>query len=285
MNMERKISRLRDDLAQCNDKISRLETSAQEIRIASMQEKLDMANERWLESQRFMNRIMSLHETVLTKLVRAEEAQVETQLGSTCLSNHEHIEHTPRASLRHEIQESEGEKKQEAEGNHTDVHPIALENYDSQKPNDLRALSAGADEEEVLLDPVSKSQVMQAEKLEVHHSDVDRVEGHACPEVAPLESSRVQEYESERKSTNGEEVDAGAGARDHREENTDVNTLIAQKSPETGQATVCLERGGDDSQHAQHELITEGENANNPRRPEMDLFSDCVMHRNNENYS
>jgi hypothetical protein len=73
VNMEREISRLRDDLAQCKDKISRLETSAQEIRIASMQEKLDMANERWLESQRFMDRIMSLHETVITKLVRAEE--------------------------------------------------------------------------------------------------------------------------------------------------------------------------------------------------------------------
>jgi hypothetical protein len=103
--------------------------------------------------------------------VRAEETQAGTQLASTCLSNHEHIEHTTRASLRHEIQESEGEKKQEAEGNQTDVHPNALENYDSQKPNDLRALSAGADEEEVLLDPVSKSQVMQAEKLEVHHDD------------------------------------------------------------------------------------------------------------------
>jgi hypothetical protein len=55
MNMEREISRLRDDLAQCKDKILRLETSAQEIRIASMQEKLDMANERWLERQRFMD--------------------------------------------------------------------------------------------------------------------------------------------------------------------------------------------------------------------------------------
>jgi hypothetical protein len=109
------------------------------------------------------------------------------------------------------------------------------------------------------------------------------VEGYACPEVAPLESSCIQEYETERKSTNGE--DASAGARDHREENTDVNTLIAQKSPETGQATECLERGDDGSQHAQHEVITEGENANNPRGPEMDLFSDCAMHRNNEYYS
>ena len=106
VNVEREISRLRDDLAQCKDKISRLETSAQEIRIASMQEKLDMANEGWLESQRFMDRIMSLHETVITKLVRAEAAQAETQLGSTCLSNHEYIEHTPGVSSRHEIQES-----------------------------------------------------------------------------------------------------------------------------------------------------------------------------------
>ena len=70
-----------------------------------------------------------------------------------------------------------------------------------------------------------------------------RVEGHACPEVAPLERSCVREYETERTSTNGEEVDAGAGARDHREENTDVNTLIALKSPEPGQTTECLERG------------------------------------------
>jgi hypothetical protein len=112
-----------------------------------------------------------------------------------------------------------------------------------------------------------------------------RVEGHACPEVALLEISRVKEYEAERMPTNGEEVDAGAGARDHREENTDVKTLFAQKSPETGQATECLERGGDGSQHAQHELITEGGNVNNPRGPEMDVFIDCAVHRKNENYS
>jgi hypothetical protein len=259
-----------------------------------MQEKLDMANERWLERQRIMDRIMSLHETVITKLVRAEAAQAETQLGSTCLSNHEHIEHTPGVSSRHENQEFEGEQKQEAEGNHTGAHPNALENYDSQKPNDSRALTAYADEDEVLLEPVSKFQLMQAEKIKVHHSEVEmgevrpglhRVEGHACPEVALLESSRVKEYEAERMSTNGEEVDAGAGARDHREENTDVKTLFTQNSPETGQATGCLERGGDGSQHAQHELITEGGNVNNPRGPEMDAFIDCAMHRNIENYS
>jgi hypothetical protein len=159
---------------------------------------------------------------------------------------------------------------------------------------DLKDLIACADEDEVLLEPVSKSQVSQDEKFEVHHGKVEmgevrpglhRVEGHACPEVALLEISRVKEYEAERMSTNGEEVDAGAGARDHREENTVVKTLFAQKSPETGQSTECLERGGDGSQHAQHELITEGGNVNNPRGPEMDAFIDCAMHRNNEIYS
>jgi hypothetical protein len=122
------------------------------------------------ESQRFMDRIMSLHETVIIKLVRAEAAQAETQIGSTCLSNHEYIEHTPGVSSRHEIQESESEQKQEAEGKHTDAHPNALENYDYQKPNDSHALSPYADKDEVLLEPVSKSHLMQAEKFEVHHS-------------------------------------------------------------------------------------------------------------------
>jgi hypothetical protein len=70
----------------------------------------------------------------------------------------------------------------------------------------LRELSAYAHEDEVLLEPVCNFQVMRAEKFDADHRDVKmgevrpglhRVEGHARPGVALLESSRVKEYEAE----------------------------------------------------------------------------------------
>ena len=77
---KREICQLREELEKCNKKISKLETSAQEILVASMKEKIDLANERMAESrrfaetsQKFAERILQLHETVLGKLTCAGE--------------------------------------------------------------------------------------------------------------------------------------------------------------------------------------------------------------------
>ena len=83
---KREIRQLREELEKCNKKISKLETSAQEILVASMKEKIDLANERMEESrrfaetsQKFAERILQIHETVLGKLTCAGEVSTSKQ--------------------------------------------------------------------------------------------------------------------------------------------------------------------------------------------------------------